>query len=81
MTQKLSNAARLLAVDMIRKANSGHTGIALGAADILTELYTKHLVFNPNDPKWKGRARFILSAGNGSAMLYAVLYLSGNKDI
>ena len=81
MTQKLSNAARLLAVDMIRKANSGHTGIALGAADILTELYTKHLVFNPNDPKWKGRDRFILSAGHGSALLYAVLYLSGYKDI
>ena len=81
MTQKLSNAARLLAVDMIRKANSGHTGIALGAADILTELYTKHLVFNPNDPKWKGRDRFILSAGHGSTLLYAVLYLSGYKDI
>ena len=81
MAKEHANAARLLAVDMIRKANSGHTGIALGAADILTELYMKHLVYNPNDPKWKGRDRFILSAGHGSALLYAVLYLSGYKDI
>lgn len=81
MAKEHANSARMLAVDMIRKANSGHTGIALGAADILTELYTKHLVFNPNDPKWKGRDRFILSAGHGSALLYAVLYLSGYKDI
>ena len=77
MTTEYANAARMLAVDMIRKANSGHTGIALGAADILTELYMNHLVFNPNDPKWKGRDRFILSAGHGSSLLYAVLYLSG----
>lgn len=81
MTTKCANVARMIAVDMIRKANSGHTGIALGAADILTELYMKHLVFNPNDPKWKGRDRFILSAGHGSALVYAVLYLSGYKDI
>ena len=81
MTSKYANTARMLAVDMIRKANSGHTGIALGAADILTELYMNHLVYSPNDPKWKGRDRFILSAGHGSALLYAVLYLSGYKDI
>lgn len=81
MINKCANAARLLAVDMIRRANSGHTGIALGAADILTELYMKHLVFNPNDPKWKGRDRFILSAGHGSSLVYSVLYLSGYKDI
>ena len=81
MTTKYANAARLLAVDMIRKANSGHTGIALGSADILTELYMNHLVYNPNDPKWKGKDRFVLSAGHGSAILYAVLYLSGYKDM
>ena len=81
MTSKCANAARMIAVDMIRKANSGHTGIALGAADILTELYMHHLVFNPNDPKWKGRDRFILSAGHGSSLVYSVLYLSGYKDI
>ena len=81
MTTKYANSARMLAVDMIRKANSGHTGIALGATDILTELYMHHLVFNPNDPKWKGRDRFILSAGHGSALLYSILYLAGYRDI
>ena len=81
MAKEHANVARMLAVDMIRKANSGHTGIALGAADILTELYINHLVFNPHDPKWKGRDRFILSAGHGSSLLYAVLYLAGYQDI
>ena len=76
-----SNCVRFLGVDQIRKANSGHTGIVLGASDFLTELYKNHLVFNPNDSSWLARDRFVLSAGHGSAMLYALLYLTGYKDI
>lgn len=78
---KYSNAVRALGVDQIRQAKSGHTGIVLGASDVVTELYKNHLVFNPNDPKWLGRDRFVLSAGHGSAMLYAALYLAGYRDI
>ena len=78
---KYSNAVRFLGVDQIRQAKSGHTGIVLGASDVITELYKNHLVFNPKDPKWLGRDRFVLSAGHGSAMLYAVLYLAGYRDI
>ena len=80
MAKEHANSARMLAVDMIRKANSGHTGIALGAADILTELYTKHLVFNPNDPKWKGRDRFILSAGHGKTFRQLGSKCSGHPE-
>lgn len=81
MVSKLANAVRFLGCDQIRQAKSGHTGIVLGASDVLTELFKNHLVYNPNDPKWEGRDRFILSAGHGSAMLYAILYLSGYRDI
>ena len=78
---KYSNAVRMLGVQQIMQANSGHTGIVLGIADVVSELFKNHLVFNPKDPKWLGRDRFILSAGHGSAMLYALLYLSGYEDI
>ena len=81
MLDKFSTAVRMLSCDQIRQAKSGHTGIALGASDIITSLYKNHLVFNPNDPKWEGRDRFILSAGHGSAMLYAIFYLTGYRDI
>lgn len=80
-TSKLANAVRFLGVDQIRQANSGHTGIVLGIADVVTEIFKNHLVFNPKDPHWICRDRFVLSAGHGSALLYAVLYLSGYKDI
>ena len=78
---KYSNAVRFLGVDQIRQAKSGHTGIVLGFADVLTELFKNHIIFNPHDAKWLGRDRFILSAGHGSAMLYAMLYLTGYDDI
>lgn len=70
---------KILSVDMINNAASGHPGIALSAAPIVYSLYTRHLKINPQDPNWVNRDRFILSAGHGSALLYAMLYLAGYK--
>lgn len=72
-----ANTLRMLAADMVQQANSGHPGLPLGAADIATVLWTRHLLYNPADPQWFNRDRFILSAGHGSALLYAVLHLAG----
>ena len=71
------NTIRLLSVDQINKAKSGHPGIALGAAPIIHTLFTRHLEINPKNPNWFNRDRFILSAGHGSSMLYATLHLAG----
>ena len=71
------NAIRMLGVDMINKAKSGHPGIVLGASPIIHTLFSRHLKFNPEDPNWFDRDRFILSAGHGSAMLYAMLHIAG----
>jgi transketolase len=71
------NAIRFLAVDAVQKANSGHPGLPMGAAAMAFTLWTHHLRFNPRDPKWPGRDRFILSGGHGSALLYTLLYLTG----
>ena len=71
------NAIRFLAVDAVQKANSGHPGLPLGAAAMAYALWTRHLKFNPKDPHWFDRDRFILSAGHGSMLLYALLYLTG----
>jgi transketolase len=71
------NAIRFLSVDAVQKANSGHPGLPLGAAAIGYTLWTKHLRFNPKDPSWVNRDRFILSAGHGSMLLYSLLYLTG----
>lgn len=71
------NAIRFLGVDAINKANSGHPGIVLGAAPMLYTLYTKELKANPNNSEWFDRDRFILSAGHGSALLYAINHLAG----
>ena len=75
--EKSINAIRFLGLDMINRANSGHPGIVLGAAPVIHTLFTKHLKVTPNDAKWFNRDRFILSAGHGSAMLYATLHLAG----
>jgi len=78
---QLANCIRFLSIDAVQKANSGHPGMPMGMADIATVLYKKHLKFDPDDPKWIDRDRFILSNGHGSMLLYACLYLTGYKDI
>ncbi|NJD58555.1 MAG: transketolase [Anaerolineae bacterium] len=71
------NTIRFLAADAVQKANSGHPGLPMGAAAVAYTLWTRHLRFNPRNPKWPGRDRFILSGGHGSALLYTLLYLTG----
>jgi len=77
----LSNTLRVLAIDMVEKAKSGHPGLPMGMADVVTVLYRHFLNFNPKEPNWPNRDRFILSAGHGSALLYAMLYLTGYDDM
>ena len=76
--QLIATTLRMMAVDAIQEANSGHPGLPLGAADIATVLWTRFLKNNPADPLWPDRDRFVLSAGHGSALLYALLHLSGH---
>jgi len=78
---QLANCIRFLSVDAVQKANSGHPGMPMGMADIATVLFKNHLKFDPTDPKWIDRDRFVLSNGHGSMLLYAILYLTGYKDI
>ena len=77
----LSNAIRFLSVDAVQKANSGHPGLPMGMADVATVLFKYYLRFNPKNPSWINRDRFILSAGHGSMLLYSLLYLTGYKSI
>ena len=77
----LANAIRLLSVDAVQKANSGHPGLPMGMADIATVLFKYYLRFNPKNPSWINRDRFILSAGHGSMLLYSLLYLTGYKSV
>ena len=74
---RMANAIRALAMDAVEKANSGHPGLPMGAADIATVLFTRFLKFDPADPAWPDRDRFVLSAGHGSMLLYALFYLLG----
>ena len=78
---ELANAIRFLAVDAVEKANSGHPGMPMGMADVATILYTQFLKFDPADPAWPDRDRFVLSAGHGSMLLYALLYLTGYPEM
>jgi len=78
---RMANAIRFLSMDAVEKANSGHPGLPMGAADIATVLFTKYLTFDPANPHWPDRDRFILSAGHGSMLLYSLLYLTGYEDI
>ena len=77
----LSNAIRFLSIDAVQKANSGHPGMPMGMADVATVLFKYYLRFNPKNPNWINRDRFILSAGHGSMLLYSLLYLTGYKKI
>ena len=77
----LSNAIRFLSIDAVQKANSGHPGMPMGMADVATVLYKYYLKFNPKNPDWLNRDRFILSAGHGSMLLYSLLYLTGYKKV
>ena len=77
----LANCIRFLSADAVQKANSGHPGMPMGMADVATVLFKKFLKFNPKNPDWLNRDRFILSAGHGSMLLYSLLYLTGYKSI
>src|SRR3989440_6594687 len=74
---RMANAIRALAMDAVEQAKSGHPGLPMGAADVATVLFTRFLKFDPADPKWPDRDRFVLSAGHGSMLVYALLYLLG----
>jgi len=78
---RMANAIRALAMDAVEKAKSGHPGLPMGAADIATVLFTQFLKFDARAPKWADRDRFVLSAGHGSMLLYALLYLTGNETM
>jgi len=75
--REMANAIRALAMDAVQKANSGHPGMPMGMADVATVLFTKFLKYDPADPNWPDRDRFVLSAGHGSMLLYALLHLTG----
>ena len=79
--KKLANAVRFLSIDAVEKANSGHPGMPMGMADVATVLFKDFLKFNPDDPEWLNRDRFVLSAGHGSMLLYSLLYLTGYKSV
>ncbi len=78
---RMANAIRFLSADAVEKANSGHPGLPMGAADIATVLYTRFMRHDPHHPHWPDRDRFVLSAGHGSMLLYSLLYLTGYEDI
>ena len=77
----LANAVRFLSIDAVQRANSGHPGMPMGMADVVTVLFKHFLKFNPKNPSWLNRDRFVLSAGHGSMLLYSLLYLTGYKSI
>ncbi len=79
--KNLANCIRFLSVDAVQKANSGHPGMPMGMADVATVLFKDFLNFNPKNPSWVNRDRFVLSAGHGSMLLYSLLYLTGYKSV
>lgn len=80
-TRDMANAVRALSMDAVETAKSGHVGLPLGMADVATILWTKYLKHNPKDPAWADRDRFVLSAGHGSMLIYALLHLSGYDSV
>ena len=81
INKELANAIRFLSIDAVQKANSGHPGMPMGMADVATILFKYFLKFDPKNPDWINRDRFILSAGHGSMLLYSLLYLTGYKSV
>src|SRR5260370_4606952 len=79
--RRLANAIRALAMDAVEAAKNGHPGLPMGMADAATVLFSRFLKFDPADPEWPDRDRFVLSAGHGSMLLYSLLYLTGFPDI
>ncbi len=79
--RELANAIRVLSMDAVEAANCGHPGMPMGMADVATVLYSRFLKFDPTQPQWPDRDRFVLSAGHGSMLLYALLHLTGYKDM
>ncbi len=79
--KELANCIRFLSIDAVQKANSGHPGMPMGMADVATVLFRDFLKFNPKNPSWVDRDRFVLSAGHGSMLLYSLLYLTGYKSV
>jgi len=77
----MANALRALAMDAVEQAKSGHPGMPMGMADVATALFTRFLKFDPSDPAWPDRDRFVLSAGHGSMLIYALLYLTGYEGM
>ncbi len=78
---QMANAIRFLAIDAVEKAKSGHPGMPMGMADVATVLFSRFLKFDAADPAWPDRDRFVLSAGHGSMLLYALLHLTGDRDM
>src|SRR5215211_7806185 len=78
---RMANAVRVLAMDAVEQAKSGHPGLPMGAADIATVLFTRFLRFDPKNPTWPDRDRFVLSAGHGSMLIYAILHLVGYEAV
>ena len=81
INKDLANAIRFLSIDAVQKANSGHPGMPMGMADVATILFKNFLRFDPKNPGWINRDRFVLSAGHGSMLLYSLLYLTGYKSV
>jgi transketolase len=77
----MANALRALAMDAVEAAKSGHPGMPMGMADVATELFAETLKYDPTAPDWPDRDRFVLSAGHGSMLIYALLHLTGYADM
>ena len=78
---QMANTIRVLSMDAIEQAGSGHPGLPLGMADVATVLFAQCMRYNPKDPSWQNRDRFVLSAGHGSMLIYTLLYLTGYSSI